>query len=595
MIYPNTRFILSKNAILRRHKDSYMIFMNLKKGEVEYYGHNAGYFILEGGTLHGNWSESDEAIKYGGETGAFGHLSRFELKDCTIIDGANGDHVFDICGCDNILIEGNTFLGVHGVVNPTEVIQIDLMMTGSFSAGYFDNTTTKNCVIRNNIFKPNPNNSKSKMTIPLGSHSSKDGIYYENITIENNKFYNVEGNTVSNGISLSMVDGCIIKNNLFDYTNIELKTDIIKLQIPNGTTITCNPFKNILIENNIINLTNCTGSYNALNVYVNPNEKNYWIENVNILNNDFGGMPINLTKIKNIEFKGNRNITTGNFVAVLNGTIQQSNFNYCLLDGLSDIEFKKNTIANNISSSLNGLIDIQSGKYITSNLTISNNTSEYTGTDTRKMIGFTSGLGIQNLVITHNTHTNGDLISKKDYLTHTGTLDVGYNTCSGKIVADGLVGSIHDNNCSGISATNCKIYYNTVEGGDGIGGSNVTAYNNVIEGATIAIQAGEGSIFIGNTIIDCTGADRWVRSYYVENIYYINNTFIDNAGINPKYFIEANHSTTNLKIYSSNNIYKGVPTTSYELNVKNGLFITKGLKKYLQYIDNSGSIQVTKL
>ncbi len=177
-LHPNTKLIGGDNVVLLRHRDSYAIMSN---AQMIYGKHDAGELYIENIEFNGNAIDSDVSVKYGWETLPVAHLGRLTIKNCKFINGANGDHVIDCCGNDNVLIEGCTFEGVYCDENPSEVIQIDITHEGSFGNIISDDTPTENCVIRNCIFKPSDSNNLAKMCCPIGGHTFIQDRPYRNI------------------------------------------------------------------------------------------------------------------------------------------------------------------------------------------------------------------------------------------------------------------------------------------------------------------------------------------------------------------------------------------------------------------------------
>ena len=601
-LYPNTKLIGGQDVKLLRHRDSYgILFPNFDN---LYPKHNGGEVYIENIEFNGNVMTDDVAGKFKwGDMIALAHLLRLTIKNCDFVNGANGEHVIDCCGNDNVLIEGCTFRGVLCDGNLTEVVQIDITHEGSFSGVIADDTPTENCIIRNCVFKPNTEEHPlSKMCVPIGAHTCIQDHPYKNITIENCEFYDVIGNTMNNGITIHYSENLIIRNNLFDYSNITLSYSIIGLSNNFG----CKPIhKNALIENNKIKLTNCVvGSHYAIihNSSGNRYNQGYYSDGVKIIGNDFGELRVNLLGMDNVRFEKN-------ILSTLNLSYGKNNIVYgnTLKDGgIQDQEnlvFERNTVNNSsvISNVLYSILKFN-GKQLHS--IIKDNEFDYSGeTSGVYMLGFNTDDTV--FIIENNKFTGCGVIRNNDYITYSGSgWVIKDNICDSlsEIKIGNISANIYGNNFKSSVNVNNSHVVNNVCGA--ISGANSIFENNIIENCDkIKIKA--KSQYIGNLFKNLTNADRWVYLYYGEcdtvekSVVFMNNIFINENGTQPKYFIEAMPVKSGINtaqyFYTSNNIYLSNPLTSYEKLTKSGLWLNNGLKKYLANVDNSGSIVVAEI
>lgn len=594
LIYPNTKFTLSNNAKIVRHPESYMLFCNLNANlGVEYTRYNAGYFELTGGYLDGNWNEADEVGTYKGETGAFGHLSRFMLKDTIIIDGANGDHVFDICGCDNVTFDNVEFRGVHGASNPTEVIQIDSMVNGAFPAGgSYDGTQTQNVVIQNCKFIPNPNNSKSKMMCPIGSHTSKIENPYKNIKIINNYFKDVVGNNLNNGIAFQSCYGAEIINNTFDYTDITLKSNIIDFYLQD--TNSAHPFENIVITDNVFKMTNCEiTDKNAIRVYTNKNRA-FRNDKIVISNNKCGELNIHVVASNNVTINNNNfRLFEGGWLN--SAKVTDNNFNQIYCQETQNLLFQKNT--------LNALSDNyqfyrNNGNNI--NLQILDNTfdaQDFSGVNALKWIK-SNGIKVND-----NTFVNCEVIWDNDWNNMTST-DVEFKNNNSNVAKNvqisrstGLV--VVENNTNAkikITGKNVKCINNISDYLEASGSESVLVSNNTINGGRMVFSNTPSLNVNNNVLTNCTANNTGI-SINGCNGSVSNNVFVttDEISTYANYCIVVNEASN--VITSNNDTRKAKVNTAYVNNNNEGIVIHRSLNKkiFMLKVNTSNQLEMTEL
>jgi hypothetical protein len=158
--------------------------------------------------------------------------SHIRVRDCTFYETTQNGHVFDLQGCDDVIVEGCEFRGIKVVGGREYVENIQLDASVSTGTGFpsvlvaqetFDGIPTKNVTVRDCIFGGiQVGATFYPSACPLGSHSYVEGTYYENITFENNVVENVIARGASYYGMLHFLGGKGIKvlNNTFDAQGI---------------------------------------------------------------------------------------------------------------------------------------------------------------------------------------------------------------------------------------------------------------------------------------------------------------------------------------------------------------------------------------
>lgn len=229
IIYENTSFIADKNAILLRSADYGPVMANAKIGEDNFYGYEGrGNIEIIGGVWEGNDQYTSTFNHF-----SIGHAENI-LFDGLVILNNQGAHHIEINGIKGCVIRNCHFEGHHADVGQDfkEAIQIDLMKgEGNFpSFGFYDNTTCKDVLIENNLFKD--------VIRGVGGHVAAVGHYHDNIIVRGNTFEYIrdravrpaswlnsiiEGNAfsnvatgveINNELSIAMTD-IIVKGNTF--------------------------------------------------------------------------------------------------------------------------------------------------------------------------------------------------------------------------------------------------------------------------------------------------------------------------------------------------------------------------------------------
>lgn len=194
----------------------YTVFAVLSRGK-RGYGSGAKNITVTGITVRGSFSEG---IRAGGF--ALHHASNVLVYDCRFIEGHIKGHIFDLCACENVTIKDNVFMGMKETSNSNmaECIQLDQSKNGSLSygdePGSYDGLMSRCITIQGNQFLPI---TVDGVTYPastiIGSHTTREGVYYEDIRILDNyiedpfeaRDWNFRGNIHLQGVKGAMVRG----------------------------------------------------------------------------------------------------------------------------------------------------------------------------------------------------------------------------------------------------------------------------------------------------------------------------------------------------------------------------------------------------
>lgn len=175
----------------RRYGDPfYAIFVGLSEGR-RGYGSGPSNWTASGIEFRGSFKVgADRSL------GAFAlhHVQNAIIEKNRFIECHSKGHVFDLNACDNILIRNNVFKGMwiddgNGVA---EAIQLDQSKNGSLSyadsPGSFDGLMSRNITVEKNEFLPYVD--ADGIWYPAsnigGNHTTRQGVYYENIKILDN-------------------------------------------------------------------------------------------------------------------------------------------------------------------------------------------------------------------------------------------------------------------------------------------------------------------------------------------------------------------------------------------------------------------------
>ena len=239
-------------------------------------------------------------------------LSGLYVSGCKFLETSQNGHVFDLQGCENIVIENNEFRGIKKVTGRGYVEAIQLDSSVSTGTGFaevlvqgelFDGTPTRNVTVRNNVFGTiRVNGVTYPAQSPLGSHSYVDGRPYTNITFTGNTIENVVQNdggypgilhfVAAQDVRIS--DNKVYGDNTATNTFVRFfrggnAIPYDQVSNPNAVTapptITINP-KNVTVDNNEI--TNLDAGTNSHLIWV-YGETDWLVSNLVVTNNRFIG------------------------------------------------------------------------------------------------------------------------------------------------------------------------------------------------------------------------------------------------------------------------------------------------------------------
>ena len=215
--------------------------------------YSLGTFKIIGGhwTTTRPFDVSGDSISTGFQLTKMGGVT---IINATFDELMQSNHLFDISGTKNILIQGCTFRGTF--FNPSqkpnkygnfEMIQIDLAsgINLSICTENGHNECTKNVVIKDCVFEPSGKDN-CYLYRPVGMHFGGTLInnvidWYDNIKIENNIFHNVLGRA----IEVSCARNVSVKGNIFKQET-EIIDGIIKCgSVRWGNTATWATFSGI--------------------------------------------------------------------------------------------------------------------------------------------------------------------------------------------------------------------------------------------------------------------------------------------------------------------------------------------------------------
>lgn len=241
--------------------------------------------LSEGRTGYGsgasNWSASGiefrASFKAGEERSACAfamhHGQNIEIHGNRFIEMHAKGHVVDLNACDNVNIHDNVFMGMQKLDGSgvAECIQFDQSKKGSLShpdaEGSYDGLMSRNITIENNKFLPLTVDGVWYPASNIGGmHTTREGVYYENLKILNNYVEDpilVTSHSSRGNIHLEGAKGVIIRGNKFKSTRggntklISARTVVVGNPVgqdPNieqpVTTIPAQGCIDVLIENN---------------------------------------------------------------------------------------------------------------------------------------------------------------------------------------------------------------------------------------------------------------------------------------------------------------------------------------------------------
>lgn len=173
--------------------------INTDKSLMEGYGtlHN---ITVKGGTFKGNTKNTSSLIR-------MAHSKNVTFENC-VFTGGGCAHMVELAAIDGLTIKNCTFRDMpgNGTDEKQEALQLDVPCGEYIFGGtLLDGTPMKNVTITGCTFKNVPRG--------LGSHSMIVGSYHRNITITNNKFYDIpEECIVALCYSNCTITGNVIEN-----------------------------------------------------------------------------------------------------------------------------------------------------------------------------------------------------------------------------------------------------------------------------------------------------------------------------------------------------------------------------------------------
>lgn len=346
----NTQLILDDDATIVRCFDSGCMIYNDASGAGGYDG--ASNILIQGGRWDGNTDNYGSAYTFSNLRLA--HANNVVLRNMKVLNNKNGHHM-EIGGVSGLTIEGCYFSGYTGALLK-EAIQLDVMNCDELFTGFppFDDTACNNVIIRNNTFADIPRG--------IGSHSAVPGVYYTNITIENNTFtgisnicmvlYNykhctISGNTITDsaaGITFNYMSDESFRHffppvNGFQWALDNMNSDADTV-ISNNTITT----QQMWLQNYPYGIK-IYGSYvNGTNNYPGAD---YAVSNVEIRNNTLtcADAAVLLTDVYNSRVSGNAISSNGSVTNVESYLISG---NYCY-----SCEISGNTVSGALKSGIN--------------------------------------------------------------------------------------------------------------------------------------------------------------------------------------------------------------------------------------------------
>lgn len=189
-IYSNTQIYAVGAHIFKEHLSGGGLLRTAVPKNGEQLKGYSGYrnIKIEGGI----WDGNADSEKFGeGKCNVFSsfrfaHATNVILKDLSVTNNVGSHHV-EFGGIDGITVTGCTFEGYKdgGVSGGKEAIQLDVMYSSDVFIGFpaFDDTPCINVKISNNKF--------INVNRGIGTHTSVNGVYFENIEITDNLFEDI--------------------------------------------------------------------------------------------------------------------------------------------------------------------------------------------------------------------------------------------------------------------------------------------------------------------------------------------------------------------------------------------------------------------
>ncbi len=204
-IYSNTTIVASAGAkLMKNHQRGALLANDMSKD-------NGGYTTSENITIDGGIWDSSKIAGYnkGTESFRFIHAANITIKNAIIRNVPDKSHLITLAGVKNGTIESCTLYGYNGTTLK-EAIQLDIVhdsiIVPSMQAGLivYDDLPCNTITIRNNEIYNYPRG--------IGSHTSVQGVFHTNITIEDNKLHDL----MEAGIKAYNYVNASIKNNTIE-------------------------------------------------------------------------------------------------------------------------------------------------------------------------------------------------------------------------------------------------------------------------------------------------------------------------------------------------------------------------------------------
>lgn len=310
-VFSNTHIVFARGSKITKTttgSDSHIFdlgYSSTTKG----YGGGASNILFEGGYFTGN------ATDVKGICISCHHVNNLTLRNMTFYDAMYDNHILDLSGCSNILIDNCTIQGFtpQATRGYIEAIQLDSSYNGALAykaSGGFDGLATKNVTVQNCRFLPIRNTDGSVLKVspnPIGSHHFVAKQYFKNIKFIDNVVEDCLGTGIQSNtgswIRIYAIDGLIIRGNTFLNTNSS-NNNAIMLECKatgtafNQTALDANPDVsvavtplppfNVLITGNTFNGFNtATTGRSIIGVEGYNGGTNYYAYNIKIINNHF--------------------------------------------------------------------------------------------------------------------------------------------------------------------------------------------------------------------------------------------------------------------------------------------------------------------
>lgn len=183
-IYSNTTIIASAGAKLMKNHQRGALLANDMSNDI------GGYTTTENITIDGGIWDSSMIASYNKGTESFRliHASNVTIKNATIRNVPDKSHLITLAGVKNGTIENCKLYGYNGTTLK-EAIQLDIVhdstIVPSMQSNFiiYDDLPCNTITIRNNEIYNYPRG--------IGSHTSVQGVFHSNITIENNTIHDL--------------------------------------------------------------------------------------------------------------------------------------------------------------------------------------------------------------------------------------------------------------------------------------------------------------------------------------------------------------------------------------------------------------------